>query len=153
MIKNRIETKEKKSKKNNDDNGTPDGASVILGIFIASIILGGVLASAGAFDNPYTELGLDRNDIAYDYVIEQYPEYVGCEVTYYMDSERVAIKCKIKDDEDKELRLKGEGNIERTTLYFEEKTLDEWFVEKYKSRNSIDACYEFKANPLFTLEG
>lgn len=141
MIKNRIETKNKK--KSNCRYGEDIGTAIFFTFIVTCGLLFIILDEVGAFDTPYEELGIERDDVAYAYVVEQYPQYEGCDIHYYKgaNKEKVKIKCLLED----------EGGLKKTypnevemTYYFEftDKTLNEYFLEDYNKND----CWSSEEN-------
>ena len=123
MIKNKIENGSERNKTYNSGD--------VIGFCILTLVVMLILLTFvfGAFDNPYKKLGIDKNQIAYNLLIETYPEYEGCEVKYYnswiIRGEEVDIFCE------------GEKRI---VFYFDKndlKPLDDYFLEKLKENNII----------------
>ena len=124
MIKNKIENGSERKETETYSSGD------VIGFCILSIILMLILLAFcfGAFDNPYKELGINENQLAYNLLMETYPEYERCEVKYYNSwavKEEVDIFCEGK---------------ERIIFYFDKNNLqplDEYFIEQIKEKGIL----------------
>ena len=74
------------SRRNNDDEIGVGGAYV-LGLIYGAIILAIVSVIAGVYSPAIDELDINKDNLAYNYVVSYYPEYANCSMKYINDLE------------------------------------------------------------------
>ena len=94
-----------------------------------------ILCFCGVFNDPIKKLGIDKNDLAKDYVVGYYPEYENCSIVYdnsiCRDNakcyEGAEVYCRLNDRDGLSI---GDNSNPTETIYFTDITLKKIFANK-----------------------